>query len=127
MQRNLVRNILFIVTSLLLISASLLAMRMVVRADQNQHLEKFDILGGDIAEFDKKYAHYRRAQVVECTVARSLVQVDPDAVGWADGYPVYLEHVRKYLGQRVKAKITDVRRSYGVGTVVAGTNVAASN
>ncbi|TMD52389.1 MAG: hypothetical protein E6I93_09715 [Chloroflexi bacterium] len=45
MQRNLVRNILFIVTSLLLISASLLAMRIVVRADQNQH----NVLSGQVA------------------------------------------------------------------------------
>ena len=36
MQRNFVRNALFVVTSLLLIAASLLAMRIVVRADQNQ-------------------------------------------------------------------------------------------
>src|SRR5947209_3406865 len=45
MQRNLVRNTLFIVTSLLLISASLLAMRIVVRADQNQH----NVLSGQVA------------------------------------------------------------------------------
>jgi subtilase family serine protease len=36
MQRNFVRNVLFVITSLLLIAASLLAMRIVVRADQNQ-------------------------------------------------------------------------------------------
>ena len=28
---------------------------------------------------------------------------------------------------QLKARITDVRRSYDVGTVVAGTNVSASN
>ncbi len=36
MQRNFVRNVFFVVTSLLLIAVSLLAMRTVVRADQNQ-------------------------------------------------------------------------------------------
>ncbi len=36
MQRNLVRNLFFVVISLLLIAASLLAIRVVVRADQNQ-------------------------------------------------------------------------------------------
>src|SRR5579872_6946584 len=35
MQRNLVRNLLFIATSVVLISASLLAMRLAARADQN--------------------------------------------------------------------------------------------
>src|SRR2546421_1140183 len=55
MQRNLVRNILFIVTSLLLISASLLAMRMVVRADQNQH----NVLSGQVAPVTQQ------AQLVE--------------------------------------------------------------
>src|SRR6266566_1889920 len=36
MQRNFVRNVFFVVASLLLIAASLLAMHLVVRADQNQ-------------------------------------------------------------------------------------------
>ncbi len=36
MQRNFVRNVFFVVTSLMLIAVSLLAMRIVVRADQNQ-------------------------------------------------------------------------------------------
>ncbi len=36
MQRNFVRNVFFVVTSLMLIAVSLLAMRVVVRADQNQ-------------------------------------------------------------------------------------------
>jgi type IV secretory pathway TrbL component len=36
MQRNFVRNVSFVVASLLLIAVSLLVMRLAVRADQNQ-------------------------------------------------------------------------------------------
>ncbi|HVB76043.1 MAG TPA: protease pro-enzyme activation domain-containing protein [Ktedonobacteraceae bacterium] len=45
MQRNVARNILFIVTSLLLIGGSLLAMRVAARADQNQPA----VLSGQVA------------------------------------------------------------------------------
>lgn len=93
-----------------------------VRADHDMHLEKFDIVPGDIAEFDKRYASYKRAQVVECRVARSLVHPDPTVVGWADGYLLELDNAKKFIGQRVKAKITDIRRSYAMAVVIPGSN-----
>jgi ribonuclease G len=93
-----------------------------VRADHNMHLEKFDIVPGNIAEFDKKYASYKRAQVVECRVARSLVHPDPAVIGWADGYLLALDNAKKFIGQCVKAKLTDIRRSYAVAAVIPGTN-----
>ena len=43
-----------------------------------------------MAEYDKKYASYRRAQVVECRVAGSLVNSEPAVVGWAEGYLITL-------------------------------------
>ena len=56
MQRNLVRNLLFVFASLLLIATSLLAMRIVVRADQNQP----SILSGQVAPLIRQ-AHLLQA------------------------------------------------------------------
>jgi ribonuclease G len=93
-----------------------------VRSDIEQHPEKFDIVQGDMAEFDKKYAPYRRAQIVECRIARSLVQPEPAVVGWTEGYLLDLNDGKKWLGQRVNAKITDIRRSYAIAVVIPGSN-----
>jgi ribonuclease G len=93
-----------------------------VRSDVEQHPEKFDIVQGDMAEFDKKVGSYRRAQIVECRIARSLVQPEPAVVGWTEGYLLDLNDGKKWLGQRVKAKITDTRRSYATAVVIPGSN-----
>jgi len=93
-----------------------------VRANADLHLEKFEITPGDIADFDRKHAAFKRAQVVECRVARSLVQPEPTVIGWADGYLLELDNGKKFVGQRIKAKITDVRRSYATATIIPGTN-----
>jgi ribonuclease G len=93
-----------------------------VRADASLHPEKFDVTPGTIAEFDKKYTAYKRAQVVECSVIHSRLQSDTAVVGWADGYLVKLEHGKKFVGQAVKAKIDTIHRSYAVGTIIPGTN-----
>jgi ribonuclease G len=95
-----------------------------VRADPEQHVEKFDIVPGKIADFDRKYGHYKRAQVVDCRVLRSLVQPEPGVVGWADGFLLSLNDGKKYMGQSARAKITDLRRSYASATVLPGTNRA---
>ncbi len=56
MQRNLVRNLLFVFASLLLIATSLLAMRIMVRADQNQP----SVLSGQMAPLIRQ-AHLLQA------------------------------------------------------------------
>lgn len=92
-----------------------------IRAEPEQHLEKVDIVPGDIAEFDRKYNAYRRQQVVECQVARSL-QTEDAVVGWSEGFLLTLNDGKKWLGQRVKARITETRRSYAAAVIVPGTN-----
>jgi ribonuclease G len=93
-----------------------------VRAESEQNPQKFDIVAGDITEFDKKYGSFRRSQIVECRIARSLLQVEPAVIGWADGYLLDLNDGKKWLGQKVKARITDNRRSYASAVVLPGTN-----
>ncbi|MGC8669378.1 MAG: Rne/Rng family ribonuclease [Chthonomonadales bacterium] len=97
-----------------------------VRAKADAHLEHFEVMAGNPDEFDKQFGVYRRAQVVDCRVARSLASPDAGAVAWADGYLIQLRgdkaSLQRYLGQMVKVKILEVRRSFALGTVVPGSS-----
>jgi ribonuclease G len=95
-----------------------------VRANLEQHLEKFDIELDSLADIEKREHAPKRAQVVECRVARSLVQPEQSVVGWADGFLLELNDGKRFVGQNMKAKIVDVRRSYATATVMPGTNRA---
>ena len=52
-----------------------------VRAEEGAHIEKIDIDPGDIGEFEKNRLNYRRAQVVECRIVKSLLKEGAKAVG----------------------------------------------
>ena len=93
-----------------------------VRAEEGAHIEKIDIDPGDIGEFEKNRLNYRRAQVVECHIVKSLLKEGVKAVGWSEGYLLDLDDGVKMIGQKAKVKILDVRRSYAVGQIVPGTN-----
>ena len=93
-----------------------------VRAEEDAHIEKIEIDPGDIGEFEKNRLNYRRAQVVECRITKSLLKEGAKAIGWAEGYLLDLDDGVKMIGQKAKVKILDVRRSYAVGQVVPGTN-----
>ena len=93
-----------------------------VRADVDAHIEQVEIDPGDIGEFEKNKLNYRRAQVVECRVVKSLLKEGGKCVGWADGYMLDLDDGAKMVGQQAKARILDVRRSYAVGQIIPGTN-----
>jgi len=93
-----------------------------VRASDAAHPEKYDIAAGDIAEFDRKFAVPKRAQVIECRVSASSLHPEPAVVGWADGLLICLNEGHKFVGQRIKAKVADVHRSYVVAHIVPGTN-----
>ncbi|HZP81776.1 MAG TPA: Rne/Rng family ribonuclease [Chthonomonadaceae bacterium] len=92
-----------------------------VRADEEAHIEKYSIEAGDIAEFEKSWVNYRRAQVVECRIARSLLKETAKCIGWANGFMLDLDDGHKLIGQKAKARILDVRRSFAVGQIVPGT------
>lgn len=93
-----------------------------VRADHELHIEKFTVTPGDIADLDKRIGGFRRAQVVECRIARSHVLPEPGVVGWTDGYLIVLNDGKKLVGQKVKAKIQNIHRSYAEASIIPGTN-----
>ena len=95
-----------------------------IRADEDSHVEAYTITAGDLSDFEKNKLNYRRAQVVECRIMRSLLKEPGKCIGWADGYMLDLDDGNRFLGQQVKVRITDVRRSYAAGTIVPGTNRA---
>ncbi len=93
-----------------------------IRCDHSAHMEKYSIEGGDINELDKTRLAYKRAQVVECRVVRSLLKEPNKCIGWADGYLVDLDDGYKMVGQKAKVRITEVRRSFATAQVIPGTN-----
>ncbi len=93
-----------------------------VRCDLNAHIEKYSIEGGEINDLDKTRLGFRRAQIVECRVVRSLLKEPNKCIGWADGYLLDLDDGYKMVGQKAKVRITDVRRSYATAAVIPGSN-----
>lgn len=83
-----------------------------IRSHEGPEVEHFEVTSGDLAEFERKYGGQRRAQVVECRIARSVLQPEPAVVAWANGYMLLLSDSRRATGQRGRARINDVRRSY---------------
>jgi ribonuclease G len=93
-----------------------------VRADEKAHIEAYTIMPGDMNDLEKSRGTVRRAQVVECRIMRSQVKEPNKCVGWADGYLLDLDDGTRFVGQKAKVRVTDVRRSYGVGQLVPGSN-----
>ena len=93
-----------------------------IRADEDSHVEAYTITPGDLGDMEKNKLGYRRAQVVDCLIMRSLLKEPGKCVGWAEGYMLDLDDGQRFVGQKAKVRITDVRRSYAAGTVVPGSN-----
>lgn len=89
-----------------------------VRGDENLHIEKYEILQGDLQEIEKQVLPYKRSQVVECEVVRSSFVSLPRSAAWANGYMLDLADGGKYIGQRVKARLVSISRSYAEGEVI---------
>jgi ribonuclease G len=92
-----------------------------VRADAEAHIERYTIAPGDMDALDKQMLNYRRAQVVECVVTKSLLKEGGKCIGWANGYLLDLDDGAKMTGQTAKARILDVRRSFAPAQIVPGT------
>ncbi len=93
-----------------------------VRADEDAHIEAFTITPGEIGDFEKNKLNYRRAQIVECRIMRSLLKEGNKCVGWSEGYMLDLDDGSRFVGQKAKVRITDIRRSYAAGTLIPGSN-----
>ena len=92
-----------------------------VRAIPEDHLEKYEIQPGSMAELEKKYSGFRPSQVVECALERSALSPESGIVGWHDGF--LLELGGKGMsgrspGQRARVKLKGVHRSYAEAETV---------
>ncbi len=88
-----------------------------VRANEMLHLEKYEIIPGDMQEMERHMMPWRKGETVDCHVVRSPFSLLPRASAWLDGYLVELENGGKYVGRSVKARLSDIRRSYAFGEV----------
>lgn len=88
-----------------------------VRANESLHIEKYEIIPGDMQEMDRHMLPWKKGQTIECSVVRNPFSILPRATAWMEGYLVELENGGKYIGRRVKAKLGDIHRSYAFGEV----------
>ncbi len=96
------------------------------------HVEKFEIDGGTTQKLDQAVPVPRRGQIVDCIVTRE----DPqgDRAPWATAhllphrtFQIDLANGSKFLGQNVRARLTDVRRSVALGEVLTGAALRSSS
>jgi len=90
-----------------------------VRANETLHIEKYEIVPGNLQEMERHMMPWRPGEVVECQVVRNPFSMLPRASAWLDGYLVELENGGRYVGRRVKARLSEIRRSYSFGEVVS--------
>ena len=89
-----------------------------IRGSSELHIEKYEITPGDLEETDKQMPQYRKSQVVECEVVRSPFISLPRSAAWTNGYMIDLSNGGKYIGRRVKARLTSISRSFATGEVL---------
>lgn len=89
-----------------------------VRANKSLHIEKYEILPGDLQEIEKQMLPYRKSQVVEAEVVRSPFISLPRSAAWANGFMLDLSNGGKYVGQQVKVRVNSVSRSFATGEVL---------
>jgi ribonuclease G len=89
-----------------------------VRASHDLHVEKYEITPGDMQEFEKQMLPYRKSQVVEADVVRNPFINLPRSAAWCDGYMLDLSNGGKFVGQRVRARLTSISRSYATADVI---------
>lgn len=90
-----------------------------IRANDAMHIEKYEIVPGDLQQMDKYMMPWKKGETIECSVVRNPFSMLPRASAWFDGYLVELENGGKYVGKRVKAKLSDIGRSYATGEVTS--------
>lgn len=91
---------------------------MYVRVNEALHIEKYEIVPGDLMEMERHMLPWKKGEIIDCQVVRNPFSVLPRASAWLDGYLVELENGGKYVGRRVKAKLGDIHRSYAFGEVI---------
>jgi hypothetical protein len=90
-----------------------------VRARHDFHVEKYEIMPGDMMELEQQILPYRGGQVVECLVQKMEIITAPRSAAWVDGYFVDLANGTRFQGQKARVRLTDVRRSFALGEPVS--------
>ena len=98
-----------------------------IRADQDYHVEKYEIMPGDMMEMERQMMPFHGGQVVDCKVTKIDLITPPRSAAWANGYFVDLANGARYQGQTIRVRLTDVRRSFALGDPIpASTSVDRS-
>jgi len=90
-----------------------------VRADVRRHIEEFRIVPGDLQELERQIVRFRVGQTVDVDVEADSVLTLPRSGAWADGYYVDLVNGGEYAGERIRARLTQVHRSYAIGEALS--------
>jgi ribonuclease G len=89
-----------------------------VRSDEEAHVEKYSIEPGDTTDLERSRMVYRRAQVLECRIARSQLKDNGRCIAWTNGYLLDLDDGARLIGQKARVRLLDVRRSIGVAQLL---------
>jgi ribonuclease G len=90
-----------------------------VRARHHFHVEKYEVLPGDMLEIERQMLPFHGGQVVDCLVTKLDLIVPPRSAGWVDGYFVDLANGTRFDGQTTRVRLVDVRRSFALAEPVA--------
>ncbi len=90
-----------------------------LRANPDMQIQEYDIIPGDITEFNKKHLNYRRSQIIECY----LKPINPDTpqklIGFtSSGYCIELNEGFEFAGDIVKVRLREIRRSYALASLI---------
>jgi ribonuclease G len=91
-----------------------------VRANEDLHVEQYEIVPGNLQEIERHMVPFKTSDVVECEVVRNPFSILPRSTAWLDGYMIDLSNGGKYIGQRIKARLIETKRSYALGEVISG-------
>jgi len=93
-----------------------------IRGNHDYHVEKYEIVPGDMLEMERQMMHFHGGQIVDCNVTKIELITPPRSAAWANGYFLDLANGSRYQGQTIRVRLTDVRRSFAIGEPVPPSN-----
>ncbi len=90
-----------------------------IRARHDYHVEKYEILPGDMMEMEREMMPFHGGQVVDCQITKIELITPPRSAGWTNGFFVDVANGARHQGQTIRVRLTDVRRSFALGEPVA--------
>ncbi|HTE17884.1 MAG TPA: ribonuclease E/G, partial [Armatimonadota bacterium] len=90
-----------------------------IRARHEYHVEKHEVIAGDMMELERQMLPFHGGQVVDCLVTKVDLITPPRSAAWVDGYFVDLANGTRFQGGSTRVRLTDVRRSFAMGEPVA--------